>query len=248
MAHNGPPSRRQWCQAALLYGGANALLSHRTAGALHGLRVVPLRVEILVPHGRHQASTDRVLVHQTNQLAEPDRRECLSCTTVDRAVVDIALTMRFRDDVRALLADAVQRRLTTVSALAAAAELAPRRGSRHLRAALEEVEAGARSCGEAEFLDLVRRAGLPEPELNAPVLTSRGTFWVDALWRAARVAVEIDGQAWHLEAAAWERDLRRQNLLIASGLTLLRFPVRRLRDDPDGVLREMKAALDRAAA
>lgn len=63
------------------------------------------------------------------------------------------------------------------------------------------------------FRDLLRRAGVAEPEWNAVVETATGRYIVDGLWRAARLAVEIDGARWHLNAAAWERDLRRANAL-----------------------------------
>ncbi len=102
---------------------------------------------------------------------------------------------------------------------------------------------GARSAGEAEFVRLVQRSGLPTPEFNARVETAEGSFLVDALWRDYGLGVEIDGAAWHLDVLSWERDLRRQNLVHTAGVTLLRFPVRRLRDDPAGVVDELRAAL-----
>jgi very-short-patch-repair endonuclease len=75
-------------------------------------------------------------------------------------------------------------------------------------------------------------AGLPEPEWGAAVETSAGTYFVDAYWRKKRVAAEADGAAFHLSAADWGRDLRRQNALQGARVTLFRFPVRRLRAEP----------------
>ncbi|MGH3599613.1 MAG: endonuclease domain-containing protein, partial [Pseudonocardiaceae bacterium] len=97
--------------------------------------------------------------------------------------------------------------------------------------------------GEADFLRLLRRARLPMPELNAPVQTAAGVYYLDGLWREHGIGTEVDGAAWHLDATSWEQDLKRQNHIQAAGITLLRFPVRRLRDDPAGVIAELRAAL-----
>lgn len=113
---------------------------------------------------------------------------------------------------------------------------------------LEAVVAGARSAGEALFRDLLRRAGLPEPAWNAAVDTASGRFRVDALWRSAGLAVEIDGARWHLDAASWERDLARANALQATGVRLLRFSVRQLTQDPRAVIDAVRSALAHCAA
>jgi very-short-patch-repair endonuclease len=109
---------------------------------------------------------------------------------------------------------------------------------------LAEVGAGARSAGEAAFRELVRQAGLPEPELNVDVRTAGGRYCVDMLWRKYGVAVEIDGMEWHLNAEFWRRDLLRQNHLHAAGVVVLRFPVTRLTADPTGVIAEIRATLE----
>jgi len=83
-----------------------------------------------------------------------------------RTVVDVAPLLPTRDDVRALVSDAVQRRLISVAQLQAAAAAVPRRGSRWLFEAIDDVGAGTRSMGESRFRRAVRRAGLPEPAWN----------------------------------------------------------------------------------
>lgn len=103
--------------------------------------------------------------------------------------------------------------------------------------------AGTRSAGESVFQDLLRRAGLSSPEWNALVVVGGRRYRVDSLWRAAGLAVEIDGARWHLDAAAWERDLRRANDLQAAGLRLLRFSVRQLVTEPEAVAAAVRAAL-----
>lgn len=248
VAHSGPLSQRQRWRAALAYGGSGAVLSYHTAGVLHGLRVNEARVHITVPHGLHLQSVGFVVVHQSKRPHEGERVGRLPCTSAARTVVDVAVVTGNRDDVRALVSDAVQRRIVTVSQLLLAAEGCPRRGSHHLHDALAAVVAGTRSAGEALFRDLLRRAGVAEPEWNAAVQTTVGRYLVDGLWRAARLAVEIDGARWHLNAAAWERDLRRANALQGTGLRILRFSVRQLMYEPDAVIAAVRAALSATAA
>src|SRR5215813_10295309 len=70
VAHSGPLSREERYRAAVKFGGADALLSHRAAGELHGLRIAaPRAVDITVPHGRRKTSAGYVTVHQSSRNA-----------------------------------------------------------------------------------------------------------------------------------------------------------------------------------
>jgi very-short-patch-repair endonuclease len=66
---------------------------------------------------------------------------------------------------------------------------------------------------------------------------------VDFLWPAERVAVELDGRAFHDVVATAEADRRRDNALALAGHLVLRFTWRRLDRDPAGIVREVAAAL-----
>ncbi len=246
--HNGPVSADQLRRCALIYAGPASFLSHTTAALLQGLRVRPTDVvHVTIPHSRHPRSHGYVTVHQSQRRCRLERSGDLRWSEPARTVLDVAATLPTRDDVRALVSDAVQRRLVSVDQLEAAVCEIPRRGSRWLREALDDVAAGTRSMGESRFRRAVRRAGLPEPEWNVPIDTAYGTVLVDALWREARVAVEIDGGRWHLDAAAWEADQRRQNAIQSGGVLVLRFSVHRVIHDSSGVLAEIRAVLTRAA-
>jgi len=84
---------------------------------------------------------------------------------------------------------------------------------------------------------------MPLPEMNAPVATRLGRRYVDALWRSLGKGVEVDGQAFHLDAAAWQADLVRQNAIQSEGIVLLRVAARRLWTEPDAVIEEIRAFL-----
>lgn len=105
-----------------------------------------------------------------------------------------------------------------------------RPGTRALRVILGRRPPGAaptESDAETLFLQLARRARLPEPRRQHVVPTAEGTFRVDFAWPDQRLAVEVDGAAAHASREALARDLRRQNRLLLSlapaRWSLLRF-------------------------
>ena len=158
-----------------------------------------------------------------------------------RAAVDVAVTVARRRDVDHVVADVLQRGLCSVTELHEQARALGRRCTPWLSAALADARRGMRSVGESDLRRVVEMVGLPEPEWNAEVQTALGTFFLDALWRRHRVAAEADGAEFHLSAEDWAADLRRQNAVQATGLTLFRFPVRRLRAEPYGCGSELRA-------
>lgn len=68
------------------------------------------------------------------------------------------------------------------------------------------------------------------------VLGGRLVARLDLAFPAARVAVEIDGLAYHSDAKRFQYDRTRQNLLVSLGWTVLRFTWRDLQDRPDYVV------------
>jgi very-short-patch-repair endonuclease len=57
-----------------------------------------------------------------------------------------------------------------------------------------------------------------------------------------KIAIEVDGRAFHSDREAFERDRERQNMLMVRGWIVLRFTWERLVNDPEGVLAEVAAA------
>ena len=238
---------RQRLIACVEYGGPSALLSHATAGAAWGLGAGPPREHVTVAHGHHVSSTDEFAIHQSLRPCEPRFLDELPFTPPARTVIDICGGLTRLDDVRHLMGRAVQKKLATPAQLGAELATAPRRGSLLPTLALQEISAGAHATSEAEFLQIVRRAGLPLPELNAPVETREGTKYVDALWRHLSKGVELDGHRYHLDPAAWAADLVRQNAIQATGIILMRIAAGRLWSDEARVVHELRAFLGLAA-
>jgi uncharacterized protein DUF559 len=121
------------------------------------------------------------------------------------------------------------------------------RGRGPLTRAIAHEPAFTRSDLEARFLDLVRHAGLPTPEVNA-VLTApdHPRLEVDFLWRAQRLIVETDGYETHGGRAAFERDRRRDAALVAAGYSVLRFTWGEVRHRPRTVRDRVTAGCCRA--
>ena len=68
---------------------------------------------------------------------------------------------------------------------------------------------------------------------------------VDIAFPTERLAVEVDGWAWHHDRDRFERDRSRQNALVLAGWTVLRFTWADLTEDPTRVVVVVRAALGR---
>ena len=93
---------------------------------------------------------------------------------------------------------------------------------------------------EELLLAIVRRAGLPEPICQHPVLEYRA----DLCWPTARLIAEADGPA-HDTPAGRVHDARRDVRLQNAGWRVLRFPKREILGDPAYVADAIGQALRR---
>ncbi len=118
-------------------------------------------------------------------------------------------------------ADVLLRRgLATAPALVTCAE--HRRGRRHaadLRTVAVLARAGAASPAESRARHAFWSWGLPEPELNVPVLDAEGGWLAtsDFLWRAQRVVGEYDGDIHRTDRRTWQKDRERRAALEDAG-------------------------------
>ncbi len=89
-----------------------------------------------------------------------------------------------------------------------------------------------RSRGERAFRDLIRRAGIPQPDANVPI----GPYAVDFMWREERLIVEFDGWDFHRGRDRFESDRARDTALKAAGWEVIRFTWRQVLYQPELVL------------
>jgi hypothetical protein len=227
--------------AAVLAGGARAVLSHRPAGALWEIARWSGVCEITVP--AHVRSRRGLRVHQA-QLP-PDEltvHRGIPITTVPRTLFDLAAVLPERQLERALNEAEVLRRWDELSLDRLLSRYPRRKGSRAVRAVLDKRRAGAtvtKSELEEEFLALVDAAGLPRPELNVLV----EGFEVDALWRPERVVVELDARSTHGTVQAFERDRERDRLLSVARWRPIRVTARQLATSPQVLVADFQNLL-----
>jgi hypothetical protein len=237
----GPLGRETRWAAAVLAGGPGAVLSDRSAAALWCIHHEGGFIEVTVPGQRRDR--DGVVFHRRrlppDEIAVTDR---IPVTSVPRTLLDLATGLRPRQLERALN-ETETRRLTDRLSLEDLLRRYPRRrGSRAIRALLAARERGAtitRSELELRFLEFLDTVGLPAPETNVWV----EGFEVDCLWRARRVAVELDGRAFHDREAAFERDRERDRVLGAADWRPFRVTWRQLRHSPAAVERDLRRIL-----
>jgi very-short-patch-repair endonuclease len=75
-----------------------------------------------------------------------------------------------------------------------------------------------------------------------------GPYEIDLGFPEAKVAIEVDGWAWRVDADRFRTDRRKQNtLVVAAGWTVPRFTWHDLQKRPTQVVAEIRAALTRAA-
>jgi very-short-patch-repair endonuclease len=94
-------------------------------------------------------------------------------------------------------------------------------------------------------LDLIDRAGIPRPQINAALTLDGRTVVPDFLWPEQRVILEADGAAYHAGALARAHDAERQALLEAHGYRVLRITWDQAVRHPRQTLARIRAALGR---
>lgn len=218
--------RREGRWMAAVLAVPRAVLSHRDAAALHGVRT-PHDGAIDVTTAGHGRADRGVRVHRTRTLDRSDMttRLGIPVTSVARTLVDLAGVVQ-PHQLLAALNEAERLSVFDLRAIErTVGRTRTRRGRGHaaLREALERLaESGAqvtRQELEERFRTLVADGGLPPASLNAAV----EGFEVDAVWGRQRLAVELDGWETHRTRDAFQRDRAKANALTQAGWRVLRF-------------------------
>lgn len=235
---------RVW--AAWLWAGERAAVSGPSAAFLHGLPVAPslavhLAVHLTVPAAcspRHRSG----IVLRRRDLAPEDvvHRRGLRATAPPLTALETAVAL---PDGSTFLDRVLQRDVAFPDLHAAYCRMVGRRGAPAAGRMLAAAADRADSAAERLLIRLLRGSGVTGWVLGHPV----GPFRIDVAFVVPRVAVEIDGWAWHVDADRFRADRRRQNVLVAQGWTVLRFTWHDLTTRPGACVAEIRAALARAA-
>lgn len=223
------------------------VISHRSALALWELAPPAAELHLTVGRTRSGRGTAGVVLHRSRDLVETIRRvDGLPVSCVERAVVDTwgRPAGLSRSDLRAAAIGAVRRRLCRPRQLFDEVERRPCLRSR--AALLQLVALLADGCqSELEIwgcLNVLRAPGMPSFVQQRRVSVGAEMFLLDAAYDEVKLAVEMDGAAWHGSREQRERDIRRDALLATIGWQTLRFGYRRLTTAPEGCRRDILAA------
>lgn len=237
----------QRAMAALLHAGPDGVITGHAAVHRHHLRCAGLNeIEVLVPVRVRVASKDFARIIRTNRMPREFfstggiRFACLS-----RAVADAARGMSRLSDVRAVVAEAIQRGGCDLPSLIRELNEGPSVGSAWFREALGDVCAGVRSAAEGDLKDIISGSGLDEPLYNPELYAWDGTFigMPDAWWGRAGVAAEVDSLQYHMTAADYEDTVTRHNRMQREDINLLHFLPRSLKRDRDTVVADLRGAI-----
>jgi very-short-patch-repair endonuclease len=243
-----PSSAERWrTRLAGALEGVEGVASHVTALALWELVEHPAGpVHVTVDIARSGRGSAGVVVHRSAGILDERRRvDGLAVTAVERSVVDTwgrPAPLR-RGDVRAAAISAVRRRLCSARDLEQELARRPRLPGRAELARLVALLAdGCQS--ELEIwgcLQVLRAPGMPRFVQQRRIVVDGEVFVLDAAYDEVRLAVEMDGAAWHGSRRQRERDIRRDALLATVGWQTLRFGFGRMLSAPAQCRRDILA-------
>jgi predicted transcriptional regulator of viral defense system len=239
--HRVRTSEATWT-AAISAAGPDAVISHRSAAAVWGIRRSDaLMIDVIVPRKlrRPGIRAHRIVLPRdefTDELEIP-------VTTPARTLFDLAAVLPF-DQLEFAFNEAEYRRLTSPTSLdALLARYQRRRWTTNLRRVLEKHHAigvtPIRSVLEERFATFLDVNGLPRPLINRT--SDHGEL--DARWPEQRLVVEVDGWAAHGTRDAFERDRARDRALVTAGWRVVRITWRQLETDADTIARQLSALL-----
>lgn len=234
--------------AAVLSSGPRAVLSHRSAAALWGIRggwggaihvTTPTKSRSTKLVRRHHAALpdDEVTAH-----------ERIPVTTVSRTVLDFAASSSVDEVEIAIRQVEFLRLYDQVSLVDLIGRYPGRRGTARSRAALARIEAfpggRVRSPLEAKFLPFLYRHGLPRPRLNDWIVAGERRFQVDCHWVGANQIVELDSWQAHGTRTAHREDRTRDRILRVAGYEVTRITWAQLDDEPEEIAADLRRLLD----
>jgi very-short-patch-repair endonuclease len=229
--------------AAVLACGEQATLSHSSAASLWGFsKHWDAPFEVTAPTIRIR---NGIKVHRSRTLARRDitRQLGIRVTTPARTVLDTAPRLSGKRLSR-FVNDALRTPYLHVADLADVLNRNPSHpGTNRI---LPYVRTPTNSPLEDDFLEFAQRYGLPKPTTNTYLLG----YEIDVLYPRERVIVEVDGYEFHSDRDSFERDRKRDVVMLAADVVTVRITKDRMQEEPvqeAGRLRSILAARRKAA-
>jgi very-short-patch-repair endonuclease len=201
------------------------------------MAIEPSELEVTVPRNSHGRGRTGVRVRRRD-LAEQDIFEARGLRVSGLALTVLEASARRGGGPR-IMDSALQRRIGLADLQRAHVRNRGRYGAAAARRMLQAAAGGARSEAERLVIQLLREAGIGEWIANLPV----GPYVIDIAFPRQRVAIEIDGWAFHTDQPAFQNDRKRQNWLALHGWQVLRFTWLDVTAHPERVLAEIRTAI-----
>ena len=225
----GSLSREALLWAVLVRAGPNAVLSHETAAELFGFAHhfddrAPA-IHVTVSRHRHSAQIPGVILHRVGNAAAWRHPYLLPPRTrIEPTILDLVDAADSADEAFGWVCRATGKGLTNADRLHhAIGQRSTLRWRKAMLDALGDVEQGVRSNLEYRYVRGVERPhGLPRAQRQVRVMRSGRVCYLDDLYAAYAVGVELDGLVAHPPGERW-RDFRRDNAGAADGIITLRY-------------------------
>jgi len=216
-----PASRWRPSVAAALAAGSDAVLSHRTAGAIHGFHglALPANPELILPRAPRRRLEGAEL-HFTGPVDDRDQviRRGVAVTTPVRTLIDLASCVE-AGLLGQILDEGAVRRAWSFEEVDACLRRQPRGRTggprlRHLLS-LRLGEATPDSRLEQRVIRYLRP--LRPFEVHFQLVLDGTVVVLDVAWPAWRIAAEIDGRSYRqISRSAHDRESRKLTLLAAA--------------------------------
>jgi very-short-patch-repair endonuclease len=218
--------------------GERAAASGLAAAWWHGLtRFAPDIIDVTLPRNSHGRCHDGCRVRRRD-LKTSDIVEVRGVRVTELALTVVEASVRPRRNVK-LMDAALQRRVDLGGLWRAHLRNKGRYGSPAARLLLQAASDGAHSEAERLLIRLLKAARITGWKANYPVAGYR----VDVGFPGQRVAIEVDGFAFHSDSEDFHQDRKRQNAIALAGWQVLRFTWLDLTEYPDRVIAEIKHAI-----
>jgi very-short-patch-repair endonuclease len=225
-------------RAAVWGYGARAVASGMTAAWWHGLtQFAPAVVDVTMPRSSHGRS------HPGTCVRRRDLEPVDIVVVNDMRVTALALTVVEASAKRGggakLMDNALQRHTDINTLWRAHLRNKGRTGAPRSRMLLQAAGGGARSEAERLLHQILRSANITGWKANYRV----GGYRVDVGFPGPKVAIEVDGFAFHSGPAEFQIDRERQNAIALLGWQVLRFTWLDLTEYPERVAAVIRSAI-----
>jgi hypothetical protein len=234
----------------------SVVLSHRTAGRIHGFRRLGSDETITATiHEAFELSLCGVRIHQASDPISPDiieRSDGIRYFSPARTLFDLSAVL-YEDNVISVMEQILSNRLATlddIKDVVARRRQRGRSGSELMGRLLDERPAGLQVVGselERRVEHALLEAGVPAPLRQAQISLRNGrVVTVDFYWPSYRLVIEVDGTTWHGGYHDRSMDYQRDRQLQALGLTVIRVGEAEEQGGLFGLIRDVRHAIDQS--